>query len=65
MDELPLSKKVVQIAVGLKHTLALTEDQEVYSWGKGPALGHFDLESTLYNLLQSLTISRSISHICH
>jgi alpha-tubulin suppressor-like RCC1 family protein len=43
MDELPLSKKVVQVAVGLKHTLALTEDQEVYSWGKGPALGHFDL----------------------
>jgi alpha-tubulin suppressor-like RCC1 family protein len=43
MDELPLSKKVVQIAVGLKHTLALTEDQEVYSWGKGPALGHYDI----------------------
>lgn len=41
MDELPLTKKVIHVAVGLKHSLALTEDNEVYSWGKGPGLGHF------------------------
>lgn len=36
------AKKVLQVACGFQHTVALTEDGEVYSWGQGKfgALGH-------------------------
>ncbi|KAB5583793.1 hypothetical protein PHYPO_G00099730 [Pangasianodon hypophthalmus] len=35
-------KKVVDIAVGSTHCLALTEDGEVHSWGSNDKLQHFD-----------------------
>ncbi|KAJ0403588.1 hypothetical protein ATCC90586_007857 [Pythium insidiosum] len=37
-----LHKRVVQVACGARHTFALAEDGDVYSWGygKGGALGH-------------------------
>lgn len=42
-------KRVKELAVGLVHVLALTENCEVYSWGKKeyqlccePVLGHID-----------------------
>jgi alpha-tubulin suppressor-like RCC1 family protein len=40
MDELPTNKKVLEMAVGYSHTMALTTDFDVYSWGEGMALGH-------------------------
>jgi len=42
-------KKVVKIACGAKHTVALTEDGSVYTWGYGRkgALGHSDSESVM------------------
>ena len=40
-------KKVVQVACGAKHTVAVTEDGVVYTWGYGRmgALGHSNTES--------------------
>ncbi|XP_068449209.1 E3 ubiquitin-protein ligase HERC2 isoform X1 [Clinocottus analis] len=35
-------KKVVEVAVGSTHCLALTEDGEVHSWGSNDKLQHFD-----------------------
>ncbi|GLE11616.1 hypothetical protein PINS_up024146 [Pythium insidiosum] len=37
-----LHKRIVQVACGARHTFALAEDGDVYSWGygKGGALGH-------------------------
>ena len=35
-------KKVVDIAVGSTHCLALTDDGEVHSWGSNDKLQHFD-----------------------
>lgn len=37
-----LGKKVVDIAVGSTHCLALTDDGEVHSWGSNDKLQHFD-----------------------
>uniref|UniRef100_A0A3P8VEV0 RCC1-like domain-containing protein n=1 Tax=Cynoglossus semilaevis TaxID=244447 RepID=A0A3P8VEV0_CYNSE len=37
-----LQKKVVDVAVGSTHCLALTEDGEVLSWGSNDKLQHFD-----------------------
>uniref|UniRef100_A0A3B3YFA5 HECT-type E3 ubiquitin transferase n=1 Tax=Poecilia mexicana TaxID=48701 RepID=A0A3B3YFA5_9TELE len=37
-----LQKKVVDIAVGSTHCLALTDDGEVHSWGSNDKLQHFD-----------------------
>uniref|UniRef100_A0A3B3ZIR2 RCC1-like domain-containing protein n=1 Tax=Periophthalmus magnuspinnatus TaxID=409849 RepID=A0A3B3ZIR2_9GOBI len=37
-----LQKKVVDIAVGSTHCLALTEDGDVHSWGSNDKLQHFD-----------------------
>ncbi|KAJ8769146.1 hypothetical protein K2173_000921 [Erythroxylum novogranatense] len=40
--KLPLDQKVVQVSCGWRHTLALTERQNVFSWGRGTngQLGH-------------------------
>jgi alpha-tubulin suppressor-like RCC1 family protein len=40
------NKKVVNVACGFQHTVCVTEDGEVYSWGfgKNGALGHGDWE---------------------
>ena len=35
-------KKVVDVAVGSTHCLALTDDGEVHSWGSNDKLQHFD-----------------------
>lgn len=35
-------KKVVDVAVGSTHCLALTDDGEVLSWGSNDKLQHFD-----------------------
>ena len=42
-------KKVVQVACGAKHTVAVTDDGEVYTWGYGRtgALGHSNTDSVL------------------
>lgn len=38
----PPGKKVVDIAVGSTHCLALTDEGEVHSWGSNDKLQHFD-----------------------
>ncbi|KAJ6366240.1 hypothetical protein OIU77_002759, partial [Salix suchowensis] len=40
--KIPLDQKVVQISCGWRHTLAVTERQNVFSWGRGTngQLGH-------------------------
>ncbi|TKS74835.1 E3 ubiquitin-protein ligase HERC2 [Collichthys lucidus] len=43
-------KKVVDIAVGSTHCLALTDDGEVHSWGSNDKLQHFD--TLFYNKKQ-------------
>ena len=35
-------KKVVDVAVGSTHCLALTDDGEVHSWGSNDKMQHFD-----------------------
>lgn len=35
-------KKIVDVAVGSTHCLALTDDGEVHSWGSNDKLQHFD-----------------------
>ena len=44
--ELEAGKKVVSVACGDKHTVAVLEDGSIYSWGSGKmgALGHSSLE---------------------
>lgn len=42
-----LHKRVIHVSCGARHSLALAEDGDVFSWGHGArgALGHGDLES--------------------
>lgn len=37
-----LGKKVIDVAAGSTHCLALTEDSEVHSWGSNDQCQHFD-----------------------
>lgn len=39
---LPPGKKVIDVAAGSTHCLALTEDSEVHSWGNNDQCQHFD-----------------------
>lgn len=41
------NKKIKQVECGFSHTVALTEDGEVFTWGEGKqgALGHGDWEN--------------------
>lgn len=50
LSYLPAGKKVVDIAVGSTHCLALTDDGEVHSWGSNDKLQHFD--TLFYNKKQ-------------
>ena len=38
----PPGKKVIDVAAGSTHCLALTEDSEVHSWGSNDQCQHFD-----------------------
>lgn len=48
-----IDKKVVQISAGLYHTVALTEDGEVYTWGRGQ-YGVLGNGSNQYSLVPEL-----------
>ena len=47
-----LDDTIVQIATGSQHTIVLTDDGKVYTWGKNDtgALGHGDSQNDVYSL---------------
>ncbi|PKU86299.1 Ultraviolet-B receptor UVR8 [Dendrobium catenatum] len=59
----PQDQKVIQTSCGWRHTLALTESKNVFSWGRGTngQLGHGD---TLDRLLRNSQIAKSLPRIC-
>ncbi|XP_042494546.1 ultraviolet-B receptor UVR8-like isoform X7 [Macadamia integrifolia] len=58
----PQEQKVVQISCGWRHTLAVTEKQNVFSWGRGTngQLGHGDsVDRNIPQILEILSVDGS------
>ncbi len=58
------SAKVVQVSCGNRHTLALCEDGEVYSWGSGQhgRLGHGDVTNhAVPHLIKAFVVNQEQS----
>ncbi|XP_043720605.1 ultraviolet-B receptor UVR8-like isoform X4 [Telopea speciosissima] len=58
----PQEQKVVQISCGWRHTLAVTEEQNVFSWGRGTngQLGHGDsIDRNIPKIIETLTVDGS------
>ncbi|CAI0405268.1 unnamed protein product [Linum tenue] len=58
----PRDQKVVQIACGWRHTLAVTDQQNVFSWGRGTngQLGHGEsIDRNLPKLIEALSADGS------
>ncbi|KAJ7957057.1 ultraviolet-B receptor UVR8-like [Quillaja saponaria] len=58
----PNEQKVVQISCGWRHTLAVTEKQNVYSWGRGTngQLGHGEsIDRNLPKIIEVLSVDGS------
>ena len=59
-------KKVIQVACGDKHTVCVTEDGSVYSWGSGKrgALGHSETNDSCGEPTQVQGISNAVRVAC-
>ncbi|KAL1539021.1 Ultraviolet-B receptor uvr8 [Salvia divinorum] len=58
----PLSQKVVNISCGWRHTLAVTDRQNVFSWGRGTngQLGHGDaVDRNVPKIIEALSMDGS------
>ncbi|GLU24225.1 hypothetical protein SLE2022_401750 [Rubroshorea leprosula] len=58
----PLEQKVVQVSCGWRHSLAVTERQNVFSWGRGTngQLGHGELmDWNIPKIIESLSMDGS------
>ncbi|GKV00633.1 hypothetical protein SLEP1_g13298 [Rubroshorea leprosula] len=58
----PLEQKVVQVSCGWRHSLAITERQNVFSWGRGTngQLGHGELmDWNIPKIIESLSMDGS------
>ncbi|KAF5480549.1 hypothetical protein F2P56_001289 [Juglans regia] len=59
----PHEQRVIQISCGWRHTLALTEGQNVFSWGRGTngQLGHQEsVDRNLPKIVEALSVDGSI-----
>ncbi|KAG9147843.1 hypothetical protein Leryth_003445 [Lithospermum erythrorhizon] len=61
----PEDQKIVQISCGWRHTLAVTEDHDVFSWGRGTngQLGHGDSsDRNAPKVIEALSIDGTNGH---
>nr|XP_027077442.1 ultraviolet-B receptor UVR8-like isoform X1 [Coffea arabica] len=62
----PLDQKVVQISCGWRHTLAVTERQNVFSWGRGTngQLGHGEsADCNVPKIIEALSVDGSTGQV--
>jgi alpha-tubulin suppressor-like RCC1 family protein len=53
-------KKLKAISMGKRHAVSITEDGEVFSWGKGEPIGNFNTYRRMVISLQCFTLNRVI-----
>eukprot|EP00262_Sarcandra_glabra_P007883 TRINITY_DN20990_c0_g1_i1.p1 TRINITY_DN20990_c0_g1~~TRINITY_DN20990_c0_g1_i1.p1 ORF type:complete len:441 (+),score=87.48 TRINITY_DN20990_c0_g1_i1:226-1548(+) len=59
----PLEQKVLQISCGWRHTIAVTERQNIFSWGRGTSgqLGHGDsIDRNIPKVIEALSVDGSV-----